>query len=539
MKYYTIYLLLFLLQLSSKGQTPSRPKLVVGIVVDQMRWDYLQRFSARYAADGGFKRMMTLGYNCENTSIPYVPTLTACGHASIYTGSVPSINGITGNEWYDNELHDYVYCTSDKKEFTVGGTTSAGQMSPRNLLSSTICDELKLATNLKSKTIGIAIKDRGSILTVGHNANAAWWYDGTSGKWITSSYYTKEIPAWVAAFNNQKLVDTYYKTGWNTLYPISTYVQSAPIENNKNGSTSRKGFPYVLSANAGVNYNSVTATPFGNTLTTEFAKANIENERLGEDSITDFLAISYSSPDIIGHTYGPNSVEIEDCYLRLDLELGMFLNYLDNKVGKGQYMVFLSADHGVAHAPGFLKENKMPAGNVNVKALVGSINAGLKKEFGENDLVINILNNQVVLDTRLMEAKPRQIKNKIRDWLLQFVMKQEFVQHAFLLDDLKNTTLNDNQKKMIANGYYPKRSGQIYFILKPQWITGFEGGGSTHGSWNPYDARIPLLWYGWGIKPGATSREIHMTDIAPTLAALLKIQSPNGSVGKVITELVK
>lgn len=528
-KYSFLHLLILLMPLSAMAQESARPKLVVGIVVDQMRWDYLERYAARYAPDGGFKRMMNKGYNCENTNIPFVPTVTACGHASIYTGSVPSINGIAGNDWYDNELKDYVYCASDKNVNTVGGVTSAGNMSPRNLLTSTICDELKLATNFKSKTIGISIKDRGAILTVGHNANAAWWYDASTGNWITSSYYMKEVPSWVSAFNNQKLVDKYYRQGWNTLYPISTYVQST--------SGNRKGFPYSLSAYAGVNFKPIISTPYGNTLTTEFAKVNIENEKLGEDSVTDFLAISYSSPDIIGHAYGPNSIEIEDCFLRLDAELGAFFNYLDNKIGKGQYLVFLSADHGVAHEPAFLKSNKMPAGNVNGTTFLKDMNDGLKKEFREDNLLIGFINNQVVLDMDAIASKPRLSSSKIKEWLIQFLQKQAFVQHAFPYDDVANTTLHDTQKKMISNGYHPQRSGHIFVIFKPQWIVGYEGGGTTHGSWNPYDSRIPLLWYGWKIKPGVTSREVYMTDIAPTLAALLKIQVPNGCVGKVITEV--
>jgi len=536
---YTILLAFIFIQSNSYAQAPQRPKLVVGIVVDQMRWDFLHRYADRYAANGGFKRMMSQGFNCENTSISYVPTYTACGHAGIYTGSVPSIHGITGNNWYDNELQEYVYCTSDSNVSQVGGTSKAGKMSPKNLLTSTICQELKLATNSRSKTVGISLKDRGSILTVGHNADAAWWYDGTTGQWITSTYYIKNVPAWVTAFNNRTLVDKYYKEGWNTLYPLPSYVQSTKDEIDSEVKSSDKGFPYNLSANVGVNYNVVTATPFGNTLTSEFAKANIENERLGEDSITDFLAISYSSPDLIGHAYGPNSIEVEDTYLRLDAELGTFLDYLDLKIGKGQYLVFLSSDHGVAHVPSFMKSNKIPAGNINTKSLVDAMNAGLNKEFSESKLVINLLNNQVILDTRLMESKSRANKNKIKDWVIQFLMKQEAVQHAFPLDDLKNTTLNDTQKKMISNGYYPKRSGHIYVIFKPQWIQGFQSGGTTHGSWNPYDARIPLLWYGWKISPGSTMREVSMSDIAPTLAALLRVQAPNGSVGNVIVEITK
>jgi len=536
---YKIYLLFLFSPLIGQAQESERPKLVVGIVVDQMRWDFLQRFSARYAPDGGFKRMMNKGYNCENTMISHVPTYTACGHAGIYTGSVPSIHGITGNDWFDNESGDFVYCTADSSVSTVGGQTVAGKMSPRNLLTSTICDELKLATNLKSKTIGLALKDRGGILSVGHNANAAFWYDPATGQWITSSYYLKAIPTWVTDFNNQKLVDKYYSGGWNTLYPVTTYVQSTNDENNSEIKTFGKSFPYNLSAYTGVNYNMILATPFGNTLTTEFAKSSIENEKLGEDSITDFLAISYSSPDYIGHAFGPNSIEIEDTYLRLDAELGAFFDYLDLKIGKDQYLVFLSSDHGVAHVPEFMKNNKMPAGNLNMNSLIDAMNSGLKKEFDVNNLVITMINHQVVLNTMLIESRSKLSVNKIKNWLIRFLLKQEAVQHAFSLEDLKNTTLNETQKKMISNGYYPKRSGHIYVILKPQWIEDHESGGTTHGTWNPYNAHIPLLWYGWKIKPGSTSREIYMTDIAPTLAALLKIQVPNGSVGKAIIEITR
>ena len=308
--------LLFLIALNVYSQQLQRPKLVVGVVVDQMRWDFLYRFNNRYSDKGGFKRLMNKGFNCNNTLINYTPTYTACGHASIYTGSVPSIHGITGNNWYDSEKQQFVYCTDDASVTTVGSATAAGKMSPANMFTTTIGDELKLATNLKSKVIGIALKDRGGILPAGHSANAAYWYDSKTGDWITSSHYMKELPGWVNDFNKQKWVDKYYRQGWNTLYPINTYTQSTPDENNYEVNTLGKGFPYALSSLAGKNYNLIMATPFGNTLTTQFSKAVIEQEQMGADSITDFLAISYSSTDYIGHSFGPNSIETEDTYLR-------------------------------------------------------------------------------------------------------------------------------------------------------------------------------------------------------------------------------
>lgn len=521
------------------SQKIERPKLVVGIVVDQMRWDFLYRFYDRYAPNGGFKRLMNMGFNCNNTMIPYVPTYTAPGHSCIYTGSLPAITGITGNEWYDNEKRGYVYCTSDSNANTVGSITAAGKMSPRNMLTTTICDELKLATNFRSKVIGIALKDRGGILPAGHSANAAYWYDPKVGQWITSTYYMNELPGWVTSFNNQKLVDKYYAQGWKTLYPISSYIQSTSDTNNYEVKTFGKGFPYDLSSLVGKNYNPIIATPYGNTLTSEFAKESIDKEKLGMDSITDFMAISYSSTDYVGHSFGPNSVEIEDTYLRLDAELGSLLDFLDSKVGKNQYLIFLSADHGVAHVPAFMKDNKIPAGNLLVNTMVDSLNMRLKEKFGVENLVIDLINHQVVLNIPAVAANPRLVLNEIKLWIIQYLLKQEAVMDAFALDQLQNTSLPAIQKEMIANGYYAKRCGQIYVVFKPQWLEGFEKGGTTHGLWNPYDAHIPLLWYGWSVKPGITYRDIYMTDIAATVAALLKIQMPNGSVGKVITELFR
>ena len=387
---------------SSTGDKLQRPKLVVGIVVDQMRWDFLYRYYDRYAADGGFKRMLNQGFSCENTFIPYSPAVTAPGHATIYTGTVPAIHGITGNLWWDNAQQREVYCTEDKSVQTVGSTSSSGLQSPKNLMVSTICDELKLATNFQSKVVGIAIKDRGGILTAGHTANAAYWYETSSGNWITSSYYMNDLPAWAKSFNDKKLVDKYYEKGWNTLYPIETYTQStADIKSYESKGIGEK-FPYDLNRFVGKNYSVISTTPHGNTFTADMAKAAIEGEGMGADAVTDFLAVSFSSPDYIGHGFGPNSIEQEDDFLRLDKDLGDFLNYLDNKIGKGEYTVFLSADHGVAHVPGFMKENKLPAGNFNEGALVEQMNQQLKDKFGKADLVMLISNYQLSLNNKIL-----------------------------------------------------------------------------------------------------------------------------------------
>jgi predicted AlkP superfamily pyrophosphatase or phosphodiesterase len=517
-----------------------RPKLVVGIVVDQMRWDYLYRYYDRYAANGGFKRFLNQGHTCENTLIPYIPTVTACGHTCIYTGSVPGIHGIAGNAWWDNTLMRTVYCTEDKTVKPVGGTGEAGMMSPRNMEVTTVCDELRMATNFRSKVIGIAIKDRGGILPAGHSANAAYWYDAKTGNWITSSYYMNTLPAWVQKFNEQKLVDQYYAKGWNTLYPINTYVQSTTDEKPYEGKpfgADQKGFPYNLSKFAGTNYGAISTTPYGNTMTAEMAKAAVINEQLGADNITDFLAVSFSSPDYIGHTFGPNSIEVEDNYLRLDREFGDLFNFLDAKVGKGQYVVFLSADHAVAHVPGFLEEHKLPGKVLNDEPWKQEMAKQLQAKFGSNKLIASMQNFQVYLNHPVIDSLKLDI-DAVKKWLVQFIGKQEGVARVIEIDKLSQATVNEKIREMAINGYFPRRSGDIQIVLQPGWIDGSVTG-TTHSAWNPYDAHIPLLFYGWNIKPGKTNRETYMTDIAPTIAALLHIQMPSGSVGKVIEEAIK
>jgi len=517
-----------------------RPKLVVGIVVDQMRWDFLYRYYDRYSSTGGFKRFLNNGFSCENTLIPYIPTVTACGHTCIYTGSVPSIHGISGNSWWDNELMRTVYCTEDKTVKAVGGNPFSGEMSPHNMLVTTIGDEMRLSTNFRSKVIGIAIKDRGAIFPAGHSANGAFWYDSRSGNFMTSTYYSNELPKWLDNFNSQKLVDQYYQQNWNTLYPINTYLQSTADEKQFEGKPfgqDSKGFPYDLRRFIGKNYGTITGTPYGNTLTEQLAKAAITGEQLGSDNNTDLLTISFSSPDIIGHSFGPNSIEVEDTYLRLDKDLGDLFNFLDVKVGKSQYLVFLSADHGVVNVPAFLNENKIPTGVLSEGADAGTLNKKLTEKFGNDRLVMSMNNNQVQFNHSLMDSLKLD-ETAVKNYTIAYLESVKGIGMAFDLTKVMDVPLNRKLREFVANGYFPKRCGDIQFILQPQWL---EGGntGTGHGAWNPYDSHIPLLWYGWKVKQGKTNRETYMTDIAPTIAAMLRIQMPSGSIGNVIEEVIR
>ena len=531
----TCYLLL--ITYYSNAQV-NRPKLVVGLVIDQMRWDYLYRFNELYG-NGGFKRLLSQGFSADNTFVPYVPTYTAVGHTCIYTGSIPAISGIIGNNWFDKASGKSVYCTDDSSVFTVGTASKAGKMSPSNLWVTTVTDELRLSNNFKSKVIGIALKDRGAILPAGHSANAAYWYD--AGKWISSTHYMNALPTWVDQFNGKDVPGKYMSKDWTTILPMSNYDLSTaddkPYENKIKGEDAVT-FPHKLSLIPdSIKYESFRTTPFANTYTFDFAKAAIESEKLGSNSVTDFLAVSISSTDYIGHAFGPNSVEIEDTYLRLDKDIADFLLYLDTKVGKGNYTIFLSADHAVAHIPAFLAEHKIPGGNFEDGDLKKELNQMIETNFGVSNIVQSLQNYQVYLNINELEKQGKDVA-AVKKAVIKTLQTKPFIIMAYETDKLALTNLPEPQKTMLANGYNNKRSGDIQFTLKPGY---FDGGtkGTTHGLWNPYDAHIPCVFFGWGVKPGKTNRETYMTDIAPTIAAMLHIQMPSGSVGKVITELMK
>ncbi len=522
------------------SQTALKPKLVVGIVVDQMRWDYLYRFTERYG-EGGFKRLLKDGFTCENTNISYIPTVTAAGHAGIYTGSIPALTGIVGNEWITQNSGKEMYCTEDTTVKTVGSTSVAGLMSPKNLLVTTIADELKLATNFKSKVIGIALKDRGGILPAGHTANAAYWFDDATGSWITSTFYMQNLPEWATSFNNKKLTEKYIKGNWNTLYPIDTYKKGTSDDSKYEGKLPGEKapiFPHMTANMMGRNFSAIRNSPYGNTLTFDFAKQALISENLGKGEVTDMLAISLSSTDYIGHQFAINSIEIEDTYLRLDQDLASFLTALDKQVGEGNYTVFLSADHGAAHNPSYLNDQKIAAGFWPSRDIMKDLNLQLEKEFKTANLVLSLANYQVNFNNQAIESK--NIDHElIKAFTINYLKKLKAVVYAIDLEKINDASLPEPLKTRMINGYSHLRSGAIQVILEPGWYSGYSTTGTTHGTWNPYDAHIPLVFMGWGVKKGVLHRNTEMADIAPTLSALLKIQEPNGNVGKVISEVLK
>ncbi len=522
-------------QVVSTASLPhANPKLVVGIVVDQMRYDYITRFWDRYQSNG-FKRLVGEGFNMKNAHFNYIPTYTGPGHASVWTGGSPKMHGIIGNNWFDKFSGSSVYCAGDSDVNPVGTTSSAGQMSPHRMLTTSVADQNRLHTQMQGKTIGIALKDRGAILPAGHTANAAYWFHGQDeGVWITSDFYIDQLPQWVQDFNRSGRVDSYMKP-WETLYDLSTYTRSGPDDTSYEGGFKGKDkttFPYNLpqlqASNGG--YEILKSTPYGNSLTTDFALAAIEGEHLGQDGITDFLTLSYSSTDYVGHNFGVNSVEVEDTYLRLDLELARLLAFLDQKVGQGNYTVFLTADHGAVHVPSYLESVNIPSGYFNYNNFRGALEAFILETTGAQGLITNISNNQIFFDYQELskqQVDPKQLQELVKQFALGF----DKINMAFTRSQLESTDYTTGLEALLDEGFHQKRSGDVMLVLEPSVIS-YSRTGSTHGSGFNYDTHAPMIFYGHGIKKGSSMERADITDIAPTISALLGVSYPNGATGR-------
>ncbi len=523
--------------------TPSkfrRPKLVVGIVVDQMRFDYLYRYSKGYT-DRGFKRLLREGFSCENAHFDYVPTYTAPGHACIYTGTTPAVNGIISNEWYDRPSKASVYCVNDTSVSAVGTTSVSGKMSPRRLLSTTITDELRFATNYRSKVISISLKDRGAILPGGFSANAAYWHDPYLNNWVTSTYYMNELPAWVRDFNARKLPDSLTSKPWELLLPLAEYsgstADNSPYEGSFKGETAPV-FPHDLPKLKATDSELIRRTPMGNTYTLEFVKDAIESERLGEGAETDFLAFSLSSTDYVGHQFGINALETEDTYLRLDRELADLIDFIDKKLGRDNYVLFLTADHGACANPEFNADHQIPSGNVDESLIRDSLKVFFQRQFGDSSLLLNADATGIFLNRSVMEIKKLD-PEKVESLCSQYVLQFDGVSSAWTGTELSRSLQRDGIARLVQRGFNFQRSADVCIQLQPGWIDWFRKTGTTHGTSYAYDTHVPVLFFGAGISPGATFLPVSVCDIAPTIASLLHIQEPSGTVGKPILPVLE
>lgn len=529
---------------TAEPATPSfedPPRLVVGIMVDQMRFDYLTRFWTQYG-EGGFKRLVGEGFHCRNHHFNYAPTSTGPGHASVYTGTTPSGHGIIGNSWFDKETGTQVYCVGDTVQTSVGTESDAGKHSPHRLQVTTITDQLRLHHQRRSRVIAIALKDRGAVLPGGHLANAAYWYEGgETGNWISSSYYMDSLPDWVATFNESEAAER-YRTPWKTLKGINSYAESGlddvPYESPFQGEEAPV-FPHDLPAlwDANGNFDILRYSPYGNSLTLDFALEAIEAEELGADIIPDFLSISFSSTDYVGHKFGVNSKEVQDTYLRLDQDLARLLDYLDRKVGEGEYTVFLTADHGAGHVPAYLQDLKVPAGYWDTGQLGTKFRDFVQFRYGNTGIVQAFSNSQVFLDhqvLRSLDLSPREVQETLAAELLGY----EGIQEVYTAYQLRNTEYTEGIAAILQNGYHQKRSGDVLIVPAPA-TPDYSPTGSTHGSPYIYDTHVPLIFFGKGIQKGTLTRRTYIRDIAPTLAVLLGTAFPNGATGLPVSEALK
>ena len=501
-----------MLLMAVMAMAQERPRLVVGIVVDQMRWDYLYRFYDEYTS-GGFRRLLSDGFSCENCQINYIPSVTAIGHTSAFTGSVPAIHGIAGNDFLLNGK--MTYCCSDTTVQSVGSTTKAGQMSPRNMLATTIGDELKTATDWQAKVVGVSFKDRAAILPAGHSADAAYWFDKTALCFISSTYYMTELPKWAVQYNTNL---------------------AREIKNLKRGTKDDTS-----------TIDLIQYEPFGNEMTVGMAKAAVKGERLGQGKVTDMLTLSFSCPDITGHRYGTHHEKTHAQYIALDKQLADFFSFLDGQVGRGKYLVFLTADHGAANGILQNQDHKIPSGGFFVGKELRDINKYLKSHFRVNSavsdelrIVDHIMNCMPVLNRRNIEALNLD-EQKVKEAIIAYYRQHPAVQHCFDLSAINDASVPALIREKAVNGYNPARSGDIQIVLKP----GYYGvgpkidAGTTHGNWNPYDCHIPFVVMGWKVEHGSTAAEVHITDIAPTICALLHIQMPSGCIGQPVVQITK
>lgn len=533
---------------SASGQQEEKiakpQKLVVGIVIDQMRQEHLHRFYAKFG-NGGFKRILRDGFELKNAHYNYLPTVTAPGHASVYTGTTPAFHGIIGNDWFDKENKKDVYCVEDSRYSVVGNDKAAGNVSPSRLLTTTITDELKLFTQKKAKVVGISFKDRGAVLAAGHLPDGAYWFDSKSGGFVTSTYYMTQLPFWMQKFNSRKLADKYVSQVWNTYHPITQYTESLPDDNpyeTKLAGKDKPVFPYDLKImDEADRYSLLPLTPFANDYLTELAKAAMEGEKLGQDEWTDFLSISYSATDILGHDVGPQSVEIEDMYIRLDKNLEDLLKELDSRVGPANYMLFLTSDHGVAENAQHLTDNRIPAGYFNSAHVKANLVERLQKYFPGREIIQEVAGGQVYLSHEQFKNEPRVGGIDLiisAELISNFLMEVEGIANVYSESVLRQGRFDEEGiKGMVIRGYHPKRSGDLVVVLEPGWYEYGKIQGSTHGSPYSYDTHVPVLFYGNGIKKGSSVKYHPITDIAPTLSVLLNIKFPNGCTGQPITEL--
>jgi predicted AlkP superfamily pyrophosphatase or phosphodiesterase len=542
-----ILLISVFVKLSGQGAylPPDKPRLVIGIVVEQLKYDQIEKFRDRLG-ENGIKKLINEGTYFKNASFEYMLTQSAPGHATISTGSEPSFHGITSDNWYLPLRNELIYSSKDGAVSAVGGSFDAGMHSPVNLQASTFSDELEMATKKKAKVFGVGLKENSAIFSAGHAADGAYWFDNTTGTWMSSTYYIDTLPGWINDFNAMKFSESYLNNTWSLFRPDQDYSDCLADTNNiETGFNGINYFPYDLKKlrskgilNSRTDFSLLRETPFGNSFTTSFAIRLIEKEELGKDDITDYISICYSATDNIGHRFGPSSVEMGDAILRLDDEIKNLLTYLNDSIGKRNILVYFTAAHGISEIPLVLENNRIPAGYFKQNQALQLLRSYLNAVYGEGDWVKGYSERQVFLNRTLIEDARlplEEVQKKVARFLVQFTgVAAAYPYSAFEANDFGNGNL-----KRIVNNFNPQRSGDVIITLNPGWIEKEGDSVTNHNSPYEYDSHVPLIWYGWTMNRSTVTRKVNMTDIAATLSALCKVPYPNACTGEPLFELFR
>ena len=524
---------------------PEKPKLIVGIIVEQLRYDQIERFSDRFG-DSGIKRLLNEGTFYQNAAYQYMLTQSATAHATISTGTEPAWHGIVSNSWYFPLRNDLVYCTQDPGIYPVGGGYESGLHSPVHLKVSTFTDELKMATQKEAKVFGIGMKEHAAILSAGHAADAAYWFDNGTGNWITSTWYVDSLPDWINDFNAMLYPEAYLDKTWDMKGPQEYYHDCVPDTNiYELGFNGKNYFPYDLKkirndwlTEHQDDLSLLRETPYGNTYTTDFARKLIEKENLGKDDITDVLTVCYSATGYIGHRFGPSSYEMADAILRLDKDIGDLLTYLVDSLGKRNILVYFTASHGISEIPGILKNNRIPSGYFKTEQALYLLRSYLKLLYGEGEWVKGCVGNQIYLNRTLIEDSKISLDD-IRKDAARFVVQMSGVNFVYPYSDLGVNSYGNENLKRIINSYNPQRSGDLIITFNPGWVESSTENVTDHDSSYEFNSHVPLIWYGWSMDRASFTRDINLTDIAPTLSSLIKIPYPNACTGKPLYELFR
>jgi hypothetical protein len=483
-----------------------KPKLLLTIVVDQFRYDYLTRFRSEYKA--GFDRLLTEGAVYTNARFEHFPTVTAIGHSTILTGAPPSLSGIVGNSWFDRTAGKPVTSVSDEDTQLVGGKAGAGA-SPRKLIVSTVGDELKIATGGKARVFGVSLKDRAAILPAGHMANGAFWFDSTTGNFVTSTFYMTELPAWAAEFNRTRPADKFSGAKW---------------------------LDHVMPADLHKLYSGLAASPFGNDIVEAMAERTLAGEELGKHESTDILTVSFSSNDYVGHAKGPDSPEVHETALRTDEQIGRLLQFAEAQVGRGNVLVVLTADHGVSPVPEVQVARHMPGGRMPAGICRSTIQNALAQRYGAGEWIRSVEDCVAWLNLDLIKEKKLD-RAEVNRTAAEALGALPHAFRTFTREQLlSGSALEDLVGRRVMNGYFPSRSADVTLLLEPYWLFGATG--TTHGTTFSYDSHVPVIFMGSGVKAGSYNRQIAPNDIAPTLATYLGIETPSGSIGRALAEIV-